>query len=1589
MADTTESMIKSSINVGDEQGGKLGRLADVAMPVGQAVVSAATSGAKTEENSFYDTYRRVQNVAAVSSLVIGSYSEISSARAYNHMDFQNDAYLNQIGMGTGGQAQQAFDNYANNITFESHSAPQTDNIHVDTNFVNIGAEKITAGDLSSISSTGTMSYGGVTYGASIESNGDVRLTPNSCGGFFATPNDTPATTIQIDPLQGIASVSSTVTPTSLSGAEKASLDATGSFNRGGVTYQGAKTDDGFVNISASVSYNSPAYNNVCAQFNTPFKPTNYEMKASSLNGNQLADIAKNGTYDLGGMKFSIVPNYAKGMETVSAEGFTSRYQALSAKASNEMASHHDSLTAFTKQGKAQTLASIQNAGIRAVQQTGMTNFNGSNWRLCLAKTNHDINALKSKQGSMDPAAFAQQMALLNNRKSLIEGYASHGGRIKHPTKNNRAQGGRLVANFMLGSDMMRGIDFVKNTGKVTALAYRATTGVAANMAYLGSTAANKIVRGSIGKIAGKDNVVYKGLGQAQGKKKELYQNRKDRIRSRKGGRKAKRDYRARRRDARFNKRTDRMSNMIAKARAKGNDKLADRLQKIFNGRNKVHGFKPNMLKKFGDAKTRLLNSKLGKFGSKASKFIKAPFAAVDLVKQILGWLKKMIMKLVIALVLVYLAFVGVTCAVLYFSYMVPKFLSDLSLPSDTYARLNDVNYMQLIVTTTEEDIVQDLQLICEIDATNHFLGKKQIPTTIDNKDGTYKHYPWYMASNFGEINNVWAWEEADNTSRYANEEDELSYEYNEDDPNSKSDPTLQGCTGDLIYANENIPHGENGNTYVSQSERQNINDIEANLVPILSMCHHRYYDNVNFETWPTALGYVYYMYSMSHDIARYDADATYNREQYGDTKPDPGYDYRIEEPHKDALNLYSAPIEWDSESHTLKRSTESCTNIYVHDFDCEGYTNKVTSVTLGHASETTGKLGQGMRWVTQKAHSLWSLFTGDDYQTADTFDKGYTLANDGLTLNLRKLSLKGIKNRTAANNTINYTIEALASKIHMDIKKNLSGIFMYDGSEESLPHSQYDAANYDTETWEEYAEEVFNQTCDNVLYFPYGVTSDDGNSNSDTYDARLIPGEDDGAGAIDGCHDHCWEDGCYKLTCTESESEGHWVNNNTNEESIAEDPNAHFEAGHTHGAGCYDFTQFECAHGKAYQSEGGHAPWISESDHGCWKTVAICGGHCGGHITPLVNIVQKMTYEGLAQDDNFRTPYWLQKEEIVNSAAYAGSGIYALLDTAIGESVVSVGQFRAYWKLKCNSWFSPIPRSPYSFYKTIGKNMIANFCKAWDNFADAFNNLWAGLFGGGGGGDSSSEDDDKFAVTDDEWKEEDATSHDLWGWPGWWHDNNKIDTMLISEVEDFGGSWKRDQYKIGIGNWGEWKVTFGSFGIQQGKIYSEQEIIDIIDQMSSYYYDYSGMELNDQQRAILEAALSRCGTFGYSLTGTAHQNGINNDSGLSDCSGWVSGTLNKALGTNYDLSASMFASKGVYNGKKVPGSVISHNKGGVGSNGNTYTGHVMIYAGYLENGPDNGKSGHYVMDCTKGGSSLRWVSQSTLDRYQYSWNPWE
>lgn len=123
-----------------------------------------------------------------------------------------------------------------------------------------------------------------------------------------------------------------------------------------------------------------------------------------------------------------------------------------------------------------------------------------------------------------------------------------------------------------------------------------------------------------------------------------------------------------------------------------------------------------------------------------------------------------------------------------------------------------------------------------------------------------------------------------------------------------------------------INMGKIGNIYYAEDRSQKAFGVNDNLVPITSMMHFRFLDEIGYLNWNTARGYVYYMYSQSHDTDGY---------------------YAKPEDDCNSANLYS--VSFDPKTalsqvlksnnkvvYSLSRPTTiqaKCSNIYVHGYD--------------------------------------------------------------------------------------------------------------------------------------------------------------------------------------------------------------------------------------------------------------------------------------------------------------------------------------------------------------------------------------------------------------------------------------------------------------------------------------------------------------------------------------------------------------------------------------------------------------------------------------------------------------------------------
>ena len=264
---------------------------------GRTFASVASQNFEQEENAYAELNRRVEKVAAVASLVTGSYSQNVAAHAYDKMNFKDDEYLRAISMEqTSTAAQRNLDSYLSKSVFVSEQGPVSglsvngNNLNLDTSIHFLSNE-----ERNQIKTSGTLDVGGVTYNAQMNGN---NVSLSSFGGSF---NDTQKLTIDINPLKGITTIDATVHKSSLSSDElnsvmsnKSSYSRTvgdkvenydGCFTRNGVTYDvrfGDNPDRMHIHASASGSHS----NVMLGAVNAPMGAT-FTMRGDSLSSNNL------------------------------------------------------------------------------------------------------------------------------------------------------------------------------------------------------------------------------------------------------------------------------------------------------------------------------------------------------------------------------------------------------------------------------------------------------------------------------------------------------------------------------------------------------------------------------------------------------------------------------------------------------------------------------------------------------------------------------------------------------------------------------------------------------------------------------------------------------------------------------------------------------------------------------------------------------------------------------------------------------------------------------------------------------------------------------------------------------------------------------------------------------------------------------------------------------------------------------------------------------------------------------------------------------------------------------------------------------
>lgn len=356
----------------------------------------------------------------------------------------------------------------------------------------------------------------------------------------------------------------------------------------------------------------------------------------------------------------------------------------------------------------------------------------------------------------------------------------------------------------------------------------------------------------------------------------------------------------------------------------------------------------------------------------------------------------------------------------------------------------------------------------------------------------------------------------------------------------------------------------------------------------------------------------------------------------------------------------------------------------------------------------------------------------------------------------------------------------------------------------------------------------------------------------------------------------------------------------------------------------------------------------------CYTTYYVCRGHCGGHISPEITLVQDMSYENLAAHDNYVMGEWLGPENF-------NTGLLGQLLNK-DPQFKTFDEWQASWESTIKSWkFAPFTKTP----------------SQWLGFGTR--KALGGL----------------ASLGDRKTKKDDVTKFE-----GWYKDDGSYTSSFKTLAEVYGTYYDEDgnvqEEPFAEGNV-IWEVDDDNLHVDfptgSGMVLSKSQIESILKQIGESDPSFVG----SQREVVIEEALKEVGKWTYSLKG--HANGYRMTGGVTDCSGFVGGVIQRTTGK--DMTGRLAAS---FNGdsNRVAGSAISHANGKKG----VYTGHVVFYLGNLSEGIPGAYSfggevqsgpGEYVVECTSGddfsGTIIKKMDGSSdyrsTSRYTQTYNFWQ
>ena len=659
-----------------------------------------------------------------------------------------------------------------------------------------------------------------------------------------------------------------------------------------------------------------------------------------------------------------------------------------------------------------------------------------------------------------------------------------------------------------------------------------------------------------------------------------------------------------------------------------------------------------------------------------------------------------------------------------------------------------------------------------------------------------------------------------------------------------------------------IQEGKIANTYRSEDAGKRIKTpcfgLNDNLVPITSMMHFRFLDDIDYLNWQTARGYIYYLFVQSHDTG----------------------DYSIKQ-EDDCASIYGTPfvasdyVTENNGSFHIDRPIATCSNVYIHGRDKTEY-SKNRRKALAAEDDLSAAF---FNHLTSVFSDAWgSLFSDgvedgvwvDDWDGTSAFQK----PKDALGVCDTAQAIGSEQLTTARKNEEDYSEDAWRAAVNA----GTSSYLICPGYEHT--HSPADCMDSDCWKYVETKDAAGNVTGGAYQTTKTEHTHDDGTC---VYGCGLEE-HTHGTGCNYTCgkeeHQHDWQcytknvcGACYEIYDKSSvhhcpKGGSGWVAYETT--SCGKEPHTHSDdccsiTAHTHDGSCCTKEEhthtptvcFECStDGTTYtKKEHSHLAWSSANQPGCYVTVWICPGHCGGHITPQVDVIQDMTYESLVHLDSYKVTKQLQEADFeTGGVKLFNISVGAGTEPGMSDNFRTVEAWKGFWNAKALSWFSIFPSSPDAFKQSVVKSITYYGASVIDKVTGLISKGIHWLLGT----DEATDESAQAAISNAESEED-----DLYDFTGWFETDEEGNILQVNgqpvlnqeQLEDVRSMYSdEDNYKEAVENWrdvGDVRFPTGNtVGLTNDKI---EEIMDSLpDGLSAY------------RRDVIREALESVGRYAFS-----------------------------------------------------------------------------------------------------------------------------